>query len=147
MFATYSPSLVLTWTDRRPQPCWCLFCLLLLLAITELAARGYGEYALAALPAWALVARVGMPRPRDRWRLEIHAQQCWLSGPCCSRLAPVAFEPHAVLLPRVCVLVWLRLGSRRRHYLWLWAADFDDADYRALRRWWLVYRPREERFR
>ena len=145
MSAAYSPSLVLTWTDHRPQPCWCLLCLLLLLAISELAVRGYAGYTLAALPAWVLIARLGMPRPRSRWRLEIHAQQCWLSGPSGSPLAPVALEPDAVLLPRVCVLAWVPLGSRRRHYLWLWATDFDDADYRALRRWWLVYRPRGAR--
>ena len=115
------------------------------MAISELAVRGYAGYTLAALPAWVLIARLGMPRPRSRWRLEIHAQQCWLSGPSGSPLAPVALEPDAVLLPRVCVLAWVPLGSRRRHYLWLWATDFDDADYRALRRWWLVYRPRGAR--
>jgi hypothetical protein len=136
--AAYSPLLVLTWTDRRPRPAWCLLCLCLLLAIAEVAARGYGLYALLALPFWVGVACAGMPAARYHWKLEIQGSQCWLSSTPRGALAPIAITAHSVLLSRVCVLQWIPLGSQRRQSLWLWAADFSDADYRALRRWWLV---------
>jgi hypothetical protein len=142
LFAAYSPSLVLTWTDRRPRPAWCLLCLLILLAIAEVASRGYALAALGSLPGWIGLAWAGMPAARYDWRFEVQGSQYWLTTSTQARSEPISIEPGSVLLANVVVLRWKPLGHTRRRGLWLWAMDFEDSDYRALRRWWVVHASR-----
>jgi hypothetical protein len=138
--ASYSPSLVLTWIDRRPRRAWCVACLLLLIALAEIAWRGYGLWALLGLLAWMPIAWCGWPVPP--------AVQELLLAPQASQLRrmegaePITMEllPGTVLLPWLVVLHWRPVAGRRdRRFLWLWASDLGGDSFRDLRRWLLVF--------
>lgn len=139
MSASYSPSLVLTWTDHRPRRAWCAACLLLLTALAEIAWRGYGRGALFGLVLWIPLAWFGRPPSPAPQELEL--------GPHGSQLRqvdgaePIAIDllPGTALLPWVVVLHWRPAGGRGRRYLWLWARDLGEDSFRDLRRWWLVF--------
>ena len=79
MSTSYSPSLVLTWTDHRPRPVWCAVCLLLLVALAEVAWRGYGLWALLGLLLWIPLAWFGWPAPPGAQELLLapHGSQLW----------------------------------------------------------------------
>lgn len=139
MSASYSPSLVLTWTDRRPRKAWYAACLLLLIALAEIAWRGYGLWALLGLLLWMPVAWLGrpaQPAPQELL-LGLDGHQLWQADAA----EPIAMEllPGSVLLPSVVVLHWRPVAGRGRRFLWLWARDLGDDGFRDLRRWWLVY--------
>ncbi len=139
MSAPYSPSLVLTWTDRRPRKAWYAVCLLLLIAIAEVAWRGYGLLALLGLVLWLPLAWFGLPPLPAQQTLLLEPQACQLYR--LGATDPVAMDllPGTVLLPWVVVLHWRPAGSRGRRYLWLWAGDLGEDSFRDLRRWWLVF--------
>tara|TARA_R110002110_G_scaffold412968_2_gene639688 strand:- start:12683 stop:13114 length:432 start_codon:yes stop_codon:yes gene_type:complete len=136
---SYSPSLVLTWTDHRPRPVWCAVCLLLLVALAEIAWRGYGLWALLGLLLWIPLAWFGWPAPPGAQELLLapHGSQLWQEDGA----EPVAIEllSGTVLLPRVVVLHWRPVAGRGRRFLWLWVHDLGEDNFRALRRWWLVF--------
>lgn len=139
MSASYSPSLVLIWTDQRPRRVWCAACLLLLAALAEIAWRGYGLWALLGLLVWMPVVCLGwptQPKPRELL-LGPHGHHLWQAATA----EPIAIDvlPGTVLLPSVVVLHWRPAAGRGRRFLWLWARDLGDESFRDLRRWWLVY--------
>lgn len=139
MSASYSPSLALTWTDRRPRRAWCAACLLLLLALAEIAWRGYGLWAVSGLLLWVPLAWFGWPEPPAAQELLLgpHGCQLWRAD----HAEPIAMVllPGTVLLPSVVVLHWRPAAGRGRRFLWLWARDLGEDSFRDLRRWWLVF--------
>lgn len=139
MSASYLPSLVLIWTDRCPRQAWYAACLLLLIALAEIAGRGYGLWALLGLLAWMPGAWLGRPAQRGSQELLLgpHGHQLWQADAA----EPIAMDllPGTVLLPSVVVLHWRPVAGRGRRFLWLWARDLGDDSFRDLRRWWLVY--------
>lgn len=132
-----SPSLVLTWIDPRPRLAWCGLCLLLLLALAEVAWRGYLPWALGGLLAWGPLAWFARPPPAGLQRLERQADGLiWRPSPQAVSVE-LSLLPGTLLLPRLVVLPWRPPGGRTVRYLWVWRGDVGDAGFRQLRRWLL----------
>ncbi|MEQ9465494.1 MAG: hypothetical protein RJQ10_17670 [Haliea sp.] len=139
MSALSSPSLVLTWTDHHPRPAWCLACLILLIALAELAWRGHGLWVLPGLVFWVPLACWGMPPPPSPQYLLLGPHGCLLrQGAAADSVVSMDLLPGTVLLPWVVVLHWRPVAGGGRRYLWLWSADLGEDSFRDLRRWWLV---------
>jgi len=137
---SYSPSLVLIWTDHRPRKAWCLVCLLLLAALAEIAWRGYGVWALLGLLLWVPIVWFGWPTPPAAQELLLAPQASQLRR--AEEAEPITMDllPGTVLLPWLVVLHWRpATGSRGRRFLWLWASDLGGDSFRDLRRWLLVF--------
>ncbi|MAC32352.1 MAG: hypothetical protein CME38_01950 [Haliea sp.] len=126
---------VLTWIDPRPRLAWCGLCLLLLLALLEIAQRGYLTVSLLGFAAWSPLAWLGLPAVPAQQRLALgQADLRW--WPAQDReaidLHPL---PGCLLLPGLVVLRAAPAAGGAVQILWVWRQDVDRAGFRHLRRW------------
>ena len=112
---------------------------MLLVALAELAWRGHGPWALSGLVVWLPLAWWGMPPPPAPQSLLLGPHLCQLRQGAAGEPVGLNLLSGTVLLPWVVVLHWRPVAGGGRRYLWLWAADLGEDDFRDLRRWWLVF--------
>jgi hypothetical protein len=108
---------------------------LLLLALLEIAQRGYVTVSLLGFAAWSPLAWLGLPAVPAQQRLALgQAGLRWWPAPDREAIDLRAL-PGCLLLPGLVVLRAAPLAGGAVHRLWIWRQDVDRAGFRHLRRW------------